>query len=815
MTDETNPSILEIAERALQIDENARDDWLREHCPPERLAEVQRLIDQSQSLETEALLDSHAPAPGADYTGERIGAYRVVKPIGQGGMGQVYLAARSDGGFEQEVAIKLILSSGLNDLAVKQFADERQILAQLRHPNIALLLDGGATERGVPYVVMEYIEGLDLADYLKTQRPSLPDRLRIFQAICSAVAYAHRNLVIHRDIKPANVRVAADGTPKLLDFGIAKSIEDSVDRTHTVSAALTPASASPEQVKGETLTTASDVYSLGALLYFLLCQRMPLTATNQADWVEAVTQEIPKNPSIYDAGVPRDLDLIALKALEKDPDRRYATADALMEDVERFLSGEPVSARAASLIYRARRFVQRNTAAVIASSLFVAALFVGVVVSTLQTVRAEAAQKHSEETAKFLQSMFIAISPYSGTALGMDATVGEMLELAADNIDLQFDSEPARQVELYGDMAVIYLANNSFANAQAMLDRVSEIEANEGLGEIAGESTRLLVQAGLHAARGDIESSHGICRRIETTVWDSDDREDDIAFVSYCGMASLIKGDEEEGVRIFERGRALALAADSNFTPLQRATILSAIANGYMRLKGHHMTAPVLLDEAINFAKEGGNLAVLADLYRMRSMPPNQVGDADESLRYTTLAVETAEASRLRKDGTTMAFIRLYHADRLIDVDRLGEAEDVLTPVRVVISDATSEASAGRAVLHFTDYKLAFKLRDFDRAEEALLACKQIYLDMGDTQSAWIAQSNHGLGKVYVEQGRYDEAVQILTLGYEYYLDLYGADHERVISHKKELDKAIRLRDSSKPDTAMQKLKVSESQAAR
>ncbi len=797
MTDESNPSILEIAEQAMRVGENQREDWLREHCPPEKLTDAQRLIDEAQSLETEALMDSHVSVSAVDYAGERIGPYRIVKPLGQGGMGQVYLAERRDGVFEQEVAIKLIQSSSLSDLTVKQFADERQILAQLKHPNIAVLLDGGATEGGIPYVVMEYIEGQDLADYLKMQRPSLKVRLQLFQRICAAVSYAHRNLVIHRDIKPANVMVAVDGTPKLLDFGIAKSLEESADRTHTVSAALTPASASPEQVRGEVLTTASDVYSLGALLYYLLCERMPINASNQADWVEAVTREIPDMPSSYASQIPRDLDLIALKALEKDPERRYATADALAEDVERFVNDEPVSARPPSFTYRAKRFCQRNAPAVVASSLFVIALFAGVVISTVQTIRAEAALEHSAETAEFLQSIFTVTSPHSGTPLGVEATVGEMLELAVEQVEEQFKNDPSRQAELFITMATIYLANHSLEESQRLLNLVTKLEVEEELKEINGEIDRQLVSATLSASRGRMDSANEICLSIEDAIWNSDDLVDDLRFLGVCAYAYLLH-DEAEALRVLERGHLIALDKEKDIIPAERSIALQNIANNYIRLKEHHQKISSIIDDAIRFARDAGNLAVLADAYRFRSVGPNQAGEAEESLRFTTLALEAAEASRLAKDSVTLAFHRLYQADRLIDTNRLEEAEAIFNPAREVILEGSQANSDQRAIVYFTDYKIAFKKRDFARAERALLTCQQIYLDIGDPNSPWVAQADFGLGKIYVEQGRYDEAVAAHIKGHEYYLNLYGADHPRTISHKTALDRAIMLRDTSK-----------------
>jgi serine/threonine protein kinase/Flp pilus assembly protein TadD len=301
----------------------------------------------------------HSPEEDADRAGARIGRYTITGLVGEGGMGAVYRAVRTDD-FRMEVAIKLLKGGADSGASTRRFHAERQILAGLQHPNIARLLDGGATDDGLPYLVMEYVEGRPLLDYAAAL--SLPAKLELFRSICSAVQYAHDHSVVHRDIKPGNILVGADGVPKLLDFGIAKLVEPTsgvsrVDLTATGLRPMTPAYASPEQIGGAAVTAATDIYSLGAVLYELLTGRRPLAGSGGIEPPSAITR-----------GLDADLDSITRMALDADPSRRYASAGELSADIDRFLRKLPVRAHKTTLPYRARKFVARNRVAVIAAA---------------------------------------------------------------------------------------------------------------------------------------------------------------------------------------------------------------------------------------------------------------------------------------------------------------------------------------------------------------------------------------------------------------------------------------------------------------
>jgi non-specific serine/threonine protein kinase/serine/threonine-protein kinase len=345
-------------------------------------------------------------------TGSRVGPYRIMHELGHGGMGAVFLAERADGEFDQQVAIKFVGSRLASSVMIRRFREERRILAVLEHPNIARLLDGGTTPDGMPYVVMEYVPGAPIAEFCDTRRLNLRARLGLFRDVCGAVHYAHQRLVIHRDIKAGNILVTPEGTAKLLDFGIATLIEPGQTgeaRARTIVRALTPESASPEQIRGEPISIGADVYALGVLLYRLLTGQSPYrkSATTDAALIQAICEEPPRTPSdaerAGDAGVPpaeridRDLDLMVLKALRKEPERRYSSAEQFSEDVSRYLEGRPVLAAPDSPTYRVGKFLRRNVISVTAAAAALVAVLAGAGVAVYQARVARAERARAEQ----------------------------------------------------------------------------------------------------------------------------------------------------------------------------------------------------------------------------------------------------------------------------------------------------------------------------------------------------------------------------------------------------------------------------------
>ena len=398
-----------LFDQAMDLAAPDRPAFLAEACADDAdvRAEVAAMLDSASGART-AL---HTAVAGevqqitrraiSAQVGQRVGPFRLLGLLGEGGMGAVYLAERDDAQFAQRVAIKILPHAVGSPELVARFRDERQILAALEHPNIVRLIDGGSTEAGLPYLVMEHIEGTTITRYADDHALSVRARVALVRRVCAALQYAHQNLVVHRDIKPGNILVNADGAPKILDFGIAKLLAPVASfareaHTRTGLAMFTPEYASPEQARGDAISTATDVYSVGAVLYELVTGAPAHRTSGSALEILRVICEVePVRPS---AAAPRDrhrelagdLDNIVLKALHKEPARRYASMDQLADDLGRWLDGLPVTARTATLGYRARKFVRRNKAAVLAATLVVASLVVATVVSLRQAHRADA-----------------------------------------------------------------------------------------------------------------------------------------------------------------------------------------------------------------------------------------------------------------------------------------------------------------------------------------------------------------------------------------------------------------------------------------
>ena len=335
----------------------------------------------------------------------RFGVYEILEELGSGGMGTVFLARRADSEYEAKVAVKIVRPGLFSTETLRRFRAERQALARLAHPGIARLLDGGTTERGVPYLVMEHVEGLPIDAYAEQKGLDRAARIHLFRSVCGAVQYAHANLIVHRDLKPANILVTAEGEPKLLDFGIAKFLgEEDPHLTRVGERVLTPDYASPEQIRGEPVTTATDVYSLGVVLYRLLTGRAPygFPSGRSSEIEKIVCEREPEPPRLSE-----DLDTILGKALAKEPERRYASVAELSEDLRRYLDNETVAARPDTLVYRASKFVRRHRTGVAAAAAAAFALAAGLAVALASAAAARREARKAEQINAFLQEIQI------------------------------------------------------------------------------------------------------------------------------------------------------------------------------------------------------------------------------------------------------------------------------------------------------------------------------------------------------------------------------------------------------------------------
>lgn len=484
MTPEYWQRIKELFNAAVEYEPAARARFLEEACAgdPGLLAQVESLLASDEEagdfIAVPAFLPLGAAASEEDEaavaTGRRVGSYEIVRELGRGGMGAVYLGARADAHFDKRVAIKVVKRGMDTDFVLRRFGRERQVLAALDHPNIAKLLDGGATEDGLPYFVMEYVEGEAITLYCDGHGLSIKERLKLFRQVCAAVQYAHQNLIVHRDIKPSNILVTAEGTPKLLDFGIAKLLdpalqERTIDQTGALVRLMTPEYASPEQARGLPVTTASDVYSLGVLLYELLtgCRPYRVPKHPPEEVAHVVCTVEPERPSTAVAvtrgtrperlrrRLAGDLDNIILKALRKEPPRRYASAEQLSEDIGRHLEGLPVKARRDTLTYRASKFVRRRKVEVAAAALITLSVAAGVAATVWQArvarVERAKAERRFEDVRRLANSFLFefhdSIKDLPGATPARELLMKRALEYL-DSLSQESKDDPALQREL-------------------------------------------------------------------------------------------------------------------------------------------------------------------------------------------------------------------------------------------------------------------------------------------------------------------------------------------------------------------------------
>ena len=487
-------------DRALEVgaDERAALIEALETEDPALAAELRALLEEHGAVERERFLelDPSRPSP-ATLAGQAFGAYTLVEPIGQGGMGSVWLARRSDGRFEGLVAVKLLNASLVGRAGEERFRREGSILARLTHPHIARLTDAGVSASGQPYIVLEYVDGEPFDRFCDTRRLGVEARLRLFLDVCAAVARAHANLVVHRDIKPSNVLVAKDGQVKLLDFGIAKLLEDESGSaeasalTREGGRAMTPEYAAPEQLTGGAVTTATDVHALGTLLYLLLVGQHPAGAarTSPALLLKAIVDTDPKRLSEAAAdsdasmrsttreGLRRqlrgDLDTIVAKALKKDPAERYASVEALAADVRRYLVHEPIGARPDTIGYRTAKFVRRHRAGVAAALLAAAAVVAGTVAIVWQAreARRQRDEARSELARSTATNEFLGFLLSSAAPPGRKFVVSDLLEQGEEVADKSFPGDDPLRAELLTGIGKQYVNAERWDKAVPVLER--------------------------------------------------------------------------------------------------------------------------------------------------------------------------------------------------------------------------------------------------------------------------------------------------------------------------------------------------------
>jgi serine/threonine-protein kinase len=697
--------------------------------------------------------------------GSKIGAYRILREIGRGGMGNVYLAARADDAFQKLVAVKIIRRGMDLEEVVQRFRAERQILAMLDHPNIARLLDGGATDDGLPYFVMEFIEGEPIDKYSNGHSLAIEERLQLFQGVCSAVSYAHQNLIVHRDLKPANVLVTKEGVPRLLDFGIAKLLAPDATQEKTLTAlrALTPEYASPEQVRGEPITTASDIYSLGVLLYWLLTGHRPYHSamSSPAEVERAICEEEPEQPSL-----PRDLSAIVLMALRKDPRRRYVSVDQVSEDIRRYLQNLPVVARPDTRAYRAAKFIRRHKAWVAMAAITFASLTGGIGASLWQTHIARIEQAKTARMNTFLQEM---VSGTSRTAnqKGLDATVADMLADASQRVETELSDQPEVKAQMLLTIGAAYEDSAKYDLAGQYLRKAYDLNI-----QLHGPDSRQAASvmhrlAGLDYLTGNYAGADSWFQRAlpiyKRHVNDADfDAAWMPAMLSDAAFAARALGRLDEAERLWQEALAYTIRVPQRNRGPMGATVKTFLAQLYLD-RGDVQKADPLASEAVRDLRPLGDRPSLAqsliDLGNVRRLQ-RRYAEADLSIQEGTDLYSQSQGA----DHPNVAYGLVSLASSRYYQGRYDLAEqDARKAMRIV--EKLPKNARGHQVANVT---LALILNKTGRTGEAepLLREALAMAHQNSRRPLDVTLASGALGECLVMQERYAEAEPLLIQSY-------------------------------------------------
>ena len=639
------------------------------------------------------------------WIGRHVGAWTITERIASGGMGSVFLADRSDGQFEQQVAVKILSAQLLSPDTVTRFRTERQILAGLNHPYIAQLHDGGTTDEGVPYLVMEHVTGLPIDAHCDEYSLGIDERLALFRKVCDAVDYAHRQLTVHRDLKPSNILVDSNGHPKLLDFGIAKLLDASaanmtVAVTRDGARAMTPEYASPEQVRGEPVSVATDVYALGVLLFRLMTGQSPygLTDGTPLDYERAIVDEEPKRPSTIvtatgDASrvserrgltdkqlrgrLQGDLDNILLKTLQKEPERRYLSAMSLSADIGRYLQHEPIEARGNDWAYIARKFAVRHARGLATTVVVVAAIATLVAFYTVRLAderdRANLAAAQAREVSTFLTDMFASASPH--VAQGETVTAFDLLQQGRDNID-SLHGQPTLQAELYRIMGRSYTALGDTGTAIPVLERSLALKREQSASDTFDIAETLHNLSEARRQHGDREIAERLMREsLNLLIAEVGDRDERVARTkARLGVILFDLKRIDEGFELLQSALETKIGLGTG-DDLLAIDIRGNMANS-LDDQGQFEDALALHDETIALSRRIEGELAPNTIIRManRGLVLSRLGRYDEAIAQLDEAIERGE----RVWPETADQLAYMIGARAADLKRVGRFDESL-----------------------------------------------------------------------------------------------------------------------------------------
>ncbi|MGI9206142.1 MAG: tetratricopeptide repeat protein [Woeseiaceae bacterium] len=790
-----------ISERAADIfleanslDPETRAQFVTSSCggDPNLLNEVNSLLEAANESEEyfdglvgKVSLGALAGDEAALPKDKIIGQWRLRESIGRGGMGAVYLAERADEQFEQRAALK-ILPTGLDtDQARARFLIERQILARLVHDNIARLLDGGVTEEGVPYFVMDFVEGLPVDGYCDQHQLNTGQRLKLILDIAKAVQFAHRNLIIHRDLKPSNVLVTNNGQVRLLDFGIAKMLEPNVetdDLTRITQRPATPAFASPEMLRGDPVDVTTDVYSIGVLIYVLLTGRAPLRYDGMtlAEMCDHATTTVPPLMSSENPKLQGDLDAIVARALAKEPVERYESVESLANDVHNFLSGLPVTAKVPSPWYRARKFIGRHRLGVTFAGFAtialtsIAALAVKSAITSERQAREIALERdRAEETTDFLISIFDSADPNIEPA---DQTALQILEKGRERIENELSNQPEVQVALLEAMGLAYQSWRLATEAREVFERERQIRSQLNGAESSEYADVLIRLAQISDIAGDYEASLDFAQQALAVSQGLQDLAGQAAGHTRVGRILHLQGDYEGAGSGYRQALAL-YSREYGPDSLQVSQSRSHLAN-LLNHQTRYEEAIAEFEEALRVRRlfyDGDHSEFTEILLGMGSTLKN-LGRLDEA----TETYETALDMNTRLYGPDNSYnLYVVNGLGLIELDRgryelaISRFEDSVRLIKLHTPDSPNLAFA------LANIGKAYALRErYDLAIPAYRQSADVF--QSRLPEHWVlGDVKWRLGRCLLMIGEFKEAETLIVSGLETVEDQWGADHKR------------------------------------
>lgn len=728
-------------------------EWLIVAAADDALDEVPSMISESVvALRENLRIEAAAPSQ-----------YRLISCLGEGGMGTVWLAEREVGGVIQRVALKRLHAHRVAQQA--RFHEERRILATLNHPNIAHLVDAGADVHGAPFLAMEYVEGDHIDRWCDARTLDLRARISLFLKVCAAVSCAHERLVIHRDLKPANILVDAEGEPKLLDFGIARLLDD--DATVTIAArAMTPAYASPEQIEGASLGTATDVWSLGMVLYELVAGVRPFghLGTDHAR-TQAILAGDPEPPSRRCARVPTDIDAIVLRALRREPAQRYASVREFAQDLERFLAARPVFARRGRRFYRAQRFLQRNRWSVT----FCVLLAVIIGGFTWRTVLAEHEARLqaavADRTTQFLIAAFTLSDPTR--AERHDFSAREVLDRGRERVEEELAEQPlvrARLLEALGDA---YRGINEGSAGAPLLEAAAQLNLAASVNDpLAAARSLRSKAAAILSVRGSTDEAERAARRAFDLVRRHAGDDGLVLAEAYAALALALSASGKDALALDAARKALALREAGQAAPLVIAHSLAdlcAITSG----TGEHALALMYCERALVLYGEAG--AMRMDAYRttLKQFGVTLLYSGDSMRGLAVLRKRIALTRELFGEGSAAwAIDQVFFSEKLAEHGQFDEAAAALaagTPV-ILLRNGANSTQYAQAVFHAG--WLRYALGEFDAAAALLreaLAIHETAVDGRDNDRLQVLRVT--LATALIEAGHVDEEPRMLLTG--------------------------------------------------